>query len=354
MRYINAAKTKIKSFPIGAWVPYYKENFNLDYLKDIKKSGINFIPTNDSEETTLNLLSDAGLFALVNDDRVVYSNVSTIHNVKNHINEYVNHNAYFMSFIWDEPSPLMMNICGLINQEVDKANENAIGYINLHPNYSDQVTQRCGLTYKEYLEYFINHAKPKVLSFDNYPFYKTENKILNYLENVKDISDLSAKYDIPFMFFVQSASFFENRIVTKNEMNFIINSSIAFGAKGYLYFTYKEVVHEKNFGYGLVDRNNNKTEIYYYAKEINERIQNLSEILLNSSFLGVKCYKKGFEHLNNYNDNTVINEEDILIGYLEYNKEVKKYIVNINTKESRKIILNNIEYTIEPGEAILI
>lgn len=37
-------------------------------------------------------------------------------------------------------------------------------------------------------------------------------------------------------------------------MNFQVHSNIAYGAKGLLYFTYSQVVHEQGFGSALLDK----------------------------------------------------------------------------------------------------
>ena len=182
MDFLDLVKEKIKEVPIGAWVPYYDKDLNLDYLKDIKNVGINYIPARDSKKETLDLIKESGLYAIVNDDRVVYSNIHTLNEIHNYLDDYIDHDAYFMSFIWDEPSPTMMYFSSAILKQVEKAKEKAIGYVNLHPNYSDVITQREGLSYDEYIEHFIKLHNPKVLSFDNYPFSMLAQPTLTAIE----------------------------------------------------------------------------------------------------------------------------------------------------------------------------
>ena len=135
-------KAKLGAFPIGAWLPYYKKDLNADYLKGVRESGINFIPTTDCGKEELDLVLSSGLKALVNDDRVTYSNITGINRVGEWTGEYADKEGVIGVFVWDEPSPAMMDICGAINKQVQLYHENIFGYINLHANYSDRVSQR--------------------------------------------------------------------------------------------------------------------------------------------------------------------------------------------------------------------
>ena len=116
MKYTDIIKTKLGQFPIGAWVPYYDNNLNQEYFAEMKECGINFIPTNDCKKEKLDLISSAGIKLMVNDDRVTYANVTGIAKVKDYLSEYANREDVLAIFVWDEPSPTMMDICGVINK----------------------------------------------------------------------------------------------------------------------------------------------------------------------------------------------------------------------------------------------
>ena len=354
MDFLDLVKEKIKEVPIGAWVPYYDKDLILDYLKDIKNVGINYIPARDSKKETLDLIKESGLYAIVNDDRVVYSNIHTLNEIHNYLDDYIDHDAYFMSFIWDEPSPTMMYFSSAILKQVEKAKEKAIGYVNLHPNYSDVITQREGLSYDEYIEHFIKLHNPKVLSFDNYPFYTDKNDLNSYITNLLSISAYSKKYNIPFLFFVQSAGFQSCRNVGFEEMSLLVNLGMGFGAKGYLYFTYAEVTHEEGFKEGLLDKELNKTERYYYAKEINNTIQKNASFFLDSSFVGVKFYDSEFSHLSNIDIPFEVKGNSIMVSVFNYRDKNVYYVVNLDFKANNNFTFNGLEYKIKAGGAVII
>lgn len=352
MNYIDQVKNKIGKFPIGCWIPYYKEELNEKYLETIKECNINFVPSISHDKEELDLINKAGLSAIVNDDRIVYANVTNISKISNYLNEYIEHPSYFMSFIWDEPSPTMMNISGAINKELQK-DDRAIGYINLHPNYSDKVKQRNNLSYRKYLNYYIKTCNPKVLSFDNYPFYKRKDKIDNFIANVALISKISKENNIPFVGFIQSGAFFQNADVNEEKLRLLVNLLLVFGAKGYLYFTYHEVTHEDGFGAALIDRNGQKTEKYYYAKKINEKVLKYSDILLNSTIVGIKGMGK-YDKYTTYHDNINISLDSGIVGIFKYNDNYIYMAINPELSLKSTLVYNKKEVCLEKGEMCLI
>ena len=142
MKLEQIIEKKLGKFPVGAWVPYYKEQFSPAWLEKIKACGINFIPTKTPSPAELDAVAAAGLKSLVNDDRVTYASVKDMTKIKDWLAEYRDREDVFGLFVWDEPSPLMTKICGAINGEVQRVAPNLFGYINLHPTYSDRETQR--------------------------------------------------------------------------------------------------------------------------------------------------------------------------------------------------------------------
>ena len=120
MKLEQIIEKKLGKFPVGAWVPYYKEQFSPAWLEKIKACGINFIPTKTPSPAELDAVAAAGLKSLVNDDRVTYASVKDMTKIKDWLAEYRDREDVFGLFVWDEPSPLMMKICGAINGQVQR------------------------------------------------------------------------------------------------------------------------------------------------------------------------------------------------------------------------------------------
>ena len=291
MKLEQIIEKKLGKFPVGAWVPYYKEQFSPAWLEKIRACGINFIPTKTPSPAELDAVASAGLKSLVNDDRVTYASVKDMTKIKDWLAEYRDREDVFGLFVWDEPSPLMMKICGAINGEVQRVAPNLFGYINLHPTYSDRETQRDGLTYEEYLEHFVRCASPKVISFDHYPFL--ENKITeDNFYNLQAIRDCCNRHGLEFWSFIQTCRFLENVTPTPEQVFWQAFTNLAYGAKGLLYFTYATVTHDPATGFGpaMADTDGTLTPRYYAAQRVNRYLEEVGNTLLSLRHCGVKFY----------------------------------------------------------------
>lgn len=323
-------KEKLGKFPVGAWVPYYKEGLTLSALERIRESGINFIPTITCSEEELSLIACAGLKALVNDDRITYANVTEIGNICSRVEEYADKEGVLGVFVWDEPTPTMMDVCGAINKQVQKNREDIFGYINLHPDYSDRQNQRDGLSYAEYLEYFVAQCSPRLISYDHYPFYSDGFHGREYFENLAAIRACCNKHGLDFWTFLQSTSFGENVIPSEAQLRFQANTCLAYGAKGLLYFTYTQVIHEDNFGHALENRFGEKTELYEYAKKINAKIEKIGTDLLDADHAGVRFFGEKYGEYSTVETDFSVSGGDFLAGIFSLGGKRYIYLVNLD------------------------
>ncbi len=330
----NIIDKKLGAYPIGAWVPYYKEELNAQTLKRIRECGINFVPTLSCEKEELELIEKAGLRALVSDERVTYANVSNISKIDEYVGEYADSSAVLGVFVWDEPSPTMMDVCGLINRQVQKNRPDCFGYVNLHPNYSDCASQRDGLTYAEYLDYFVEHCEPKMLSFDHYPFYYDGFHADEYFDNLAAIRTCCDKHGLDFWSFLQSSSFCKNPIPTENELRFQAHTNIAYGAKGLLYFTYRQVVHEDGFGYALVDKEKKITELYGYAQSINKQVEAVGKTLLKLTHKGVAFFGDKYINRSTVKPDFTLEGGNFVVGVFSCGTRKYAYVVNLSFSDS--------------------
>ncbi len=336
-------KNKLNDFPVGVWVPYYREQFSKEWLQKIYQCGVNFIPTNSPEEQELELIRKSGLKCIVSDDQVVYANVKTVYDIRSRLTQYMDREEVMGLFIWDEPSPLMMRICGTINDEVQHIAPHLFGFINLHPSYSDCQKQRDGLSYEEYLEFFVNTAHPKFICFDHYPFL--DGKITeDYFYNLQCIRNCCNTHGLDFWTFIQTCSFGNNITPTDAQIKWHAYTNLAYGAKGLIYFTYATVTHDPdpNFGPALVDLKGDPTSRYYAAADINVYVRSIGKKLLSLSHRGVLFFnypqestaEEGFASIEK------IEGGPVLAGCFEdENKDKYLFLVNLNQNAEEEFTL---------------
>jgi hypothetical protein len=306
----------------------------------MKECGINFIPTNDCKKEELDIISNSGIKLMVNDDRVTYANINSIVSVKDYLKEYISRDDVLSVFIWDEPSPTMMDVCAVINKQVNKYGDDIFGYINLHPNYSDQQLQRDGLTYAEYLQYFVDTCKPKVISYDHYPFYKDKIGHDKMFENLDEIRKCCNNNGLEFMTFIQSAEYFNHVLPTEEMLRYQVATSLAYGAKGILYFTYAQVIHDTNsecFGPAVLDKSGKRTHVYESIKQINREIQENGNLFMQLQHDGVVFISEDYKKLSTTSIDFEVSCDQLLIGKFNLNGKSYIYPVNLNLQEEKTV-----------------
>lgn len=122
---------------------------------------------------------------------------------------------------------------------------NALRFINLLPNYAS-ASQLGAPTYREYVRSFIEDVEPDVLCMDHYPLfdkspqqYPTLNITTEgYHRNLAVLREESQRAGIPFWNFFNSMPFATHLAASKGMIAWQAFTSLAYGAKGVLYFTY--------------------------------------------------------------------------------------------------------------------
>jgi hypothetical protein len=140
-------------------------------------------------------------------------------------------------FLIDEPDPSgsMNGLLAAVVAHFRARDPEHVCFINNYP--IPRVDQN-------YYDRFVHEVKPFTLSYDNY--FLQENVPDNpatFLENLNIVRSVSLSHDLPFWVIVQSikhtlVGYRSYRQPTEAEKRFEVMQSLAFGAKGILYFTY--------------------------------------------------------------------------------------------------------------------
>jgi len=146
---------------------------------------------------------------------------------------------------------------------------------NLFPTYC--TDSRIGpLGYEHYLTTYLEGVKPRILSFDNYPLVKSTapddqiNPTREFINNLIVIRREALKANIPFWGFIQAQGWIDNRLPSKNEMRWLNNMHIVFGADGFSYFLWAE----NNYYHGApVTATHVPTERYDIFKQLNQELR---------------------------------------------------------------------------------
>jgi hypothetical protein len=192
----------------------------------------------------------------------------------------------------DEPSTRAFPDLKKRVDEIRKVHPEKLSYINLFPNYVSKEGMAAD-SYEEYVSRFIKEVGVDVLSMDYYPQFRSDADGRDgYCGNLEVMRKYSQEADIPFWNFFNSMPFGTQTDPTEAQLRWQIYSSLAYGAKGVLYFCYYTPVSpEFPKGGAIIARNDKPTRHYDQAKRINFELKNLGDTLMkltSTSVLRVK------------------------------------------------------------------
>jgi hypothetical protein len=207
------------------------------------------------------------------------------------------HDACWGFSLIDEPGAAQFPDLAKRAEEVRARHPGKFGYINLFPNYASPA-QLGTATYEEHVEKFVREVKPDVLSMDHYPLMRPGADGRGaYLENLATMRAHSLRAGIPFWNFFYTMPFNDRLDPTEAQIRWQIFASIAYGAKGVLYFCYwtpgKGAAGAGEFpkGGAIITAEGLKTRHYDEARRINAELKNLGPTLMKLTSIRVMRIK---------------------------------------------------------------
>lgn len=191
-------------------------------------------------------------------------------------------------FLADEPSP--DSFPGLKNlvDAIHKSRPGKLAYINLYPNYV--VASAIGnKSYAEHVAQFLSEVHPDLLSMDHYPhFLPRADGRAAYCENLDVLRKQSLAAEIPFWNFFNSMPYGDHSDPTEAQLRWQIFTSLAYGAKGVMYFCYwTPAGAEFPKGGAILSRSGVRSRHYEEARRINATLKNLGPTLMQMTNIGV-------------------------------------------------------------------
>lgn len=267
-----------QNFVIGIWNPPERGDLDKDY-KDIAGANFNLVITTPATNAAgqLKLCEKYGLQALISAG----------------VNDPIPDSPACMGyFIADEPGAGAFPDMAKRAEEVRTKKPGKFGYINLLPNYAPAWA--FGGTYDDYVAKFIELVKPEVLSMDNYPLMRPGNDARPvYRANLECFRKHALAANIPFWNYFFCMPFGDHIDPTEAQIRWQIFTSVAYGAKGVLYFCYwtpgKGAAGGGEFpkGGAIISAEGVPTRHYNEARRINAELKNLGPTLMKLKSTGV-------------------------------------------------------------------
>jgi hypothetical protein len=173
-------------------------------------------------------------------------------------------------------------------EAIERLYPGKLAYVNLFPDYASPG-QLGSPDYKTHVRQFIETVKPGVLSMDHYPIFKPDTDGRDrYCGNLAVMREQSLAAGIPFWNYFNTMPYGPHTDPTESQLRWQIFASVAYGAKGVLYFCY-DTPDGGEFpkGGGILARDGTKTRHYEHAKRLNAELRALGPTLMQLTSTGV-------------------------------------------------------------------
>lgn len=285
-----------KKFFLSAWSPPSLNKEAYDYYSDANFELVLWLQPNDetvslAEQYNMDYLIRAGSLLGEGDyiraaDNIAPNNLTTkdLTKLDGMIEQFKDRERVLGYYITDEPNAKAFpNLAKTVNYLREK-DPTRLSFINLFPTYAN-AKQLGTLTYEDHIEQFLSIVKPEFLSYDHYHFFNNKDG-KEYFKNLGIIRKWALTYDIPFCNIIQaigtngtSQPQLNWRAPTEAEHRWLVYSSLAYGAKGIVWF------HWDN-PWGLTG-SPERDRLYASIKQLNKEINNIGDILVNLHSTGV-------------------------------------------------------------------
>lgn len=190
-------------------------------------------------------------------------------------------------FLRDEPTAAWFPELSAIAQRIRAIDDDKLLYLNLFPTYVslDALETK---SYADYVRRFIDEVGLGMVSYDHYPVTFDGLRRDFYL-NLEIIAREAKRAGVPFWAFALSTAHDPYPVPTREALRLQIFSDLAYGAQGIQYFTYTTPLGNTqwNFHNGPIDEQDQRSDVYYLVKELNERVQGLSHVWLGAEVVAL-------------------------------------------------------------------
>jgi hypothetical protein len=266
------------TYPIGFFWPPPPDQTTVARYKQIADAGFTFVNSGndvynwDRSLQMMRACEANGLAALPSDDRIGGATVCPgwLDSVKRVRDEYAAASPAYAGFrLADEPSPVHYPRFRMIADAVAEAGPTDLTHINLVPLYD---TVRIAM-YRDFLARYVDQFAPTFISYDHYPLLTDPNTKVrpSYFLNWALVREAGLRANVPTWMYIQAVDHWNLKSPTRQELQWQISMSLAYGCKGIQYFTYWTPIGRPDFEFGtaLIGKNLQPSRLYYDAQDIN-------------------------------------------------------------------------------------
>jgi hypothetical protein len=239
-------------------------------------------------QTLLALAADAGMDTILGDSRIsdALAGGNLAQDLDGVVKDYAGSPGLGGYFLADEPSASAFPAIASVVSGLAMRDPGHFAYTNLLPNYAS-ATQLGTSTYDDYVSQFLGTVKPKLVSFDYYPFLTTGD-MTGLFADLEVVRSRAVASHIPFFQFTQAISFNGHRATSAAEKLWQGIQTLAYGGAGIAYFTYWTPPQTSEiFGDGIIAATGAPSAEYADVTSINRELSALGRYLVAATSTAV-------------------------------------------------------------------
>ena len=290
---------------------------------------------------------------------------------------YLDEPAFAGIAMKDEPSAKDLDDMGKVNIALKAKTDGKIAYTTLFPNkvasnrlYLDDNSGTEWEKYCRYVEKYLNVVDPDVLCYDYYAFFKKGGTLDNtynasdldtvkrnagksnmedYWLSLSYFSNLAKEHNVPMWVSVATRDHNRKTLHYYKQINWQVNTSLAYGAKGIQYYHYWTLMGgtgpedwDNLTRGGMTTVNGTPHDVYYQIKKINQNIKMVDDVLMVSDHKGLIRYGavdfiiQEKDLLYGYDVLSSVSGGDAIVGCFDNNGKSVYYIVNNSISSGTK------------------
>lgn len=352
-----------KQFILSFWCAPPGEETNLQRYREIAGCGFNVVLppcgawSAELNRQILDLCQKTGLKAIVGDGRVLAKQPEDpefTRNLDAVIADYAHHPALAGYFLVDEPNASAFPLLGAINRYLLQKDPKHLPYINLFPNYASE--QQLGTTtYEEHVARYIKEVQPALVSWDHYALFHNGERDI-YFENLEIVRKHCLQANLPFVQIVLALPHGPYRDPDEADLRWQAYTTLAYGAKGLLWFTYWTPPFDPQWRFrnAIINEHGVPSSKYTILKDLHARIRTIARTHMRLRSMGVyhtPPLPRGTMPLDGRSPVADCDAEEVLIGWLrDGQRRDYLWVVNRSFRESRRVVLRLRDSVSEAGE----
>jgi len=212
--------------------------------------------------------------------------------------EYGHHPATYGFFLGDEPldeaQHAACRIALRVQQEIAPEKCGFLNFSQYWPGAENVIL--CGKKFDVWAKDFIAQSRCQMMCFDSYNQMDAgEEGIERYFLNLHMYGEETFAASIPLWATVLGVAHFDHRIPSEDDLRWQINSAIACGCKGILFFTFYTPPRHNNYRDAPIHEMGQKTITYDHMARVNKLLHRdygelMMRLTLRESYHIQKCY----------------------------------------------------------------